>query len=155
MHCFGNDDNSHRDMPGGFAPPNVRRSPSGRIPQWAIDEAYGRAEAPSPWRGAEAPHRRRKKFRSRAGRQGSRSKRTTPSRTVQLRTVLGIALVVCLYFTPTLFDRVVLPAAAPYLPGATMPPPGWLATVLLRRCWDLELGLVIALLWVVGLGPEG
>lgn len=124
VHGFGNDDKSHRDMPGGFAPPNVRRSPSGRIPQWAIDEAYGRAEAPSPWRSAEAGQGRRKKFRSRAGKEGFRSKRTAPLGTIRLRTVLGIALVVCLYFAPTLFDRVVLPAAAPYLPGAKMPPPG-------------------------------
>ncbi|MDP9985899.1 hypothetical protein J2S98_001044 [Arthrobacter oryzae] len=43
---------------------------------------------------------------------------------MQFRTMLGIAVVVCLYFTPTLFDRVVLPVAAPYLPGAKVPPPG-------------------------------
>ncbi|WP_457947514.1 matrixin family metalloprotease [Pseudarthrobacter sp. alpha12b] len=42
-----------------------------------------------------------------------------------MRTALGIALVVCLYFTPALFDRVVLPLAAPYLPGAKVPPPGY------------------------------
>lgn len=39
-------------------------------------------------------------------------------------TVLGVALVICLYFTPSLFNRVILPFAAPYLPGATVPPPG-------------------------------
>ena len=38
---------------------------------------------------------------------------------------MGIAVVVCLYFTPTLFDRAVLPVAAPYLPGAKVPPPGF------------------------------
>ncbi|MEO8283115.1 MAG: matrixin family metalloprotease [Pseudarthrobacter sp.] len=30
-----------------------------------------------------------------------------------------------LYFTPALFDRYVLPAALPYLPGAKVPPPGF------------------------------
>ncbi|UUL76699.1 matrixin family metalloprotease [Pseudarthrobacter sp. Fe7] len=46
-------------------------------------------------------------------------------RSIRLRTVLGIALVVGLYFTPSLFDRVILPVAAPYLPGAKIPPPGY------------------------------
>lgn len=120
---FGNGSNSRQDRHGGFAPPKVRRSASGRIPQWAIDEAFGKAETPSPWRGTESSHSRRNKFRSRTRRQ-----RLRPKRSVQLRTVLGIALVVCLYFTPSLFDRVVLPAAAPYLPGAKMPPPGYEAS---------------------------
>lgn len=40
-------------------------------------------------------------------------------------TTLGVALVICLYFTPSFFNRVILPFAAPYLPGATVPPPGY------------------------------
>ncbi len=40
-------------------------------------------------------------------------------------TVLGVALVVGLYFTPALLDRYVLPAALPFLPGAKAPPPGF------------------------------
>lgn len=40
-------------------------------------------------------------------------------------TALGVALAICLYFTPSLFNRVILPFAAPYLPGASMPPPGY------------------------------
>lgn len=47
---------------------------------------------------------------------------------MQFKTVLGIALVVCLYFMPALFDRVILPVAAPYLPGAKVPPPGYEAS---------------------------
>lgn len=47
---------------------------------------------------------------------------------MQFKTVLGIALVVCLYFAPALFDRVILPVAAPYLPGAKVPPPGYEAS---------------------------
>ncbi|MBT2512567.1 matrixin family metalloprotease [Arthrobacter sp. ISL-30] len=39
--------------------------------------------------------------------------------------VLGVALLVGLYFTPALFERFVLPAALPYLPNATVPPPGF------------------------------
>ena len=53
-------------------------------------------------------------------------KRPRPAgRSVRFRTALGIAVVVGLYFTPALFDRVVLPLAAPYLPGAKVPPPGY------------------------------
>ena len=107
------------DTPG-FPPPNVRRSPSGRIPQWAIDEALGNAEAPAPWRSPEPARPGGRKSRRRP-----RKVRRLPGRSVSFRTTLGIAVVVCLYFTPTLFDRVVLPVAGPYLPGAKIPPPGF------------------------------
>jgi hypothetical protein len=40
-------------------------------------------------------------------------------------TVLGIALVVGLYFTPSLFEQFVMPAVLPYLPDAKVPPPGF------------------------------
>lgn len=40
-------------------------------------------------------------------------------------TVLGVALVVALYFTPTLFERFVLPAALPHHSVAKVPPPGY------------------------------
>lgn len=119
MHGYKKASSTQLDISGNIAPPNVRRSPSGRIPQWAIDEAFGRAETPSPWR-AESTQPRRKKFRAR-----SRRQRRSPQWSTQLKTVLGIALVVCLYFTPALFDRVILPVAAPYLPGAKVPPPGY------------------------------
>lgn len=87
----------------------VRRSPSGRVPQWALDEAVGRPSAPPPWRAAPARTRRRR----------SRS-------TVRLRlgTAGVLALVAFLYLTPSLFDRFVLPAALPHLPGANVPPRG-------------------------------
>ncbi|MET4135385.1 hypothetical protein ABIC21_001593 [Pseudarthrobacter sp. PvP090] len=39
-------------------------------------------------------------------------------------TVLGIALLVGLYFSPALFERFVMQPARPYLPGAAAPPPG-------------------------------
>jgi hypothetical protein len=39
--------------------------------------------------------------------------------------VLGIALVVGLYFSPTLFERYVMSAARPHLPGSEVPPPGF------------------------------
>jgi hypothetical protein len=43
---------------------------------------------------------------------------------LRLSTVAVLALVVLLYATPSLFDRFVLPAALPYLPGADVPPRG-------------------------------
>ncbi|MFD2092567.1 matrixin family metalloprotease [Blastococcus deserti] len=40
--------------------PQVPRSPSGRIPEWVLDEAAGRPPEPVPWRApAPAPRRRR------------------------------------------------------------------------------------------------
>ncbi|QDG91017.1 matrixin family metalloprotease [Pseudarthrobacter sp. NIBRBAC000502770] len=118
MHGYGKSSRSRPDIPGELAPPNVRRSPSGRIPQWAIDEAFGKAETPPSWRaGPPRPRRKTSWAWSR--------KRGRPQRSMQFKTVLGIVLVVCLYFSPALFDRLVLPVVAPYLPGAKMPPPGY------------------------------
>ncbi|WP_236557627.1 matrixin family metalloprotease [Arthrobacter sp. 9AX] len=42
-----------------------------------------------------------------------------------MATVLGLGLVVGLYFTPPLFDRYILPQALPHLPGSDVPPPGF------------------------------
>ena len=100
--------------------PRLRRSPSGRIPQWAIDEALGKVPPPDPWRGAPDPQ-------IPAKRTAYAWKRPVRARKGKARfaTVLGIALVAGLYFTPALFDRYVLPAAAPHLPGAKVPPPGF------------------------------
>jgi len=116
---LGKSSNTRPENSGEFAPPAVRRSPSGRIPQWAIDEAFGKAGTAAPWRGAEPTPTQRKKTH-----RWYRKPRPT-GRSVRFRTTVGIAVVVCLYFTPTLFDRVVLPLAAPYLPGAKVPPPGY------------------------------
>lgn len=96
----------------------LRRSPSGRVPQWALDDAVGVASDPHPWR-APATHSRR---RRRAGLRGSRRR---ASRTRSSTTAIGVVLLVALlYATPSLFDRFVLPIALPYLPGANVPPRG-------------------------------
>lgn len=102
-------------------PAGVRRSRSGRIPKWAIDEALGRIEDPAPWRSDPSPLRRTKGpgfFRRPAWRAVTR--RAGRKSTV----ALAIALVVGLYFTPSLLERYVLPVVLPHLPGANVPPPG-------------------------------
>ena len=120
MTGLGKSSTSRPDMSGVSAPPMVRRSASGRIPQWAIDEAFGKPGVPEPWRSTAPAPVQRKKAR------GWHRRRPRPARrSVRFRTTLGIAVVACLYFTPALFDRVVLPLAAPYLPGAKVPPPGY------------------------------
>lgn len=106
--------------------PRIRRSPSGRIPQWAIDEAQGELQAPDPWRGAPVTRiTKRRRFggkrRSFGGERTVRARKGKP----RVALVLGIALLVVLYFTPTLFNRYVMPAAAPHLPGSEAPPPGF------------------------------
>ncbi|WP_406636038.1 hypothetical protein [Pseudarthrobacter quantipunctorum] len=115
---FGKSDFSGTSA-GGRNIPGVRRSPSGRIPQWAIDEALGKLQDPEPWRtvplqiaGKRRGYRRIKPARARKWK-------------ARWATVLGLALVVGLYFTPNLFDRFVLSAALPHLPGSDVPPPGF------------------------------
>lgn len=115
----GKSNGSGQDAPRDSFPPRVRRSPSGRIPQWAIDEAFGAANPPSPWRGTDPDPARLKKPRRGPG------QRRRPQRSMQFKTMLGIALVTGLWLTPAVFDRAVLPAVAPYLPGAKVPPPGY------------------------------
>ncbi|HKS00587.1 MAG TPA: peptidase [Arthrobacter sp.] len=91
----------------GWAPPGVRRSPSGRIPQWAIDEALGTVQDPVPWRSGPPVPVRPKSTRGRKWAIGA-----------------GIALLVGLSSVPMLFERFVLSAVLPYLPGAPVPPSG-------------------------------
>ena len=99
----------------------IRRSASGRIPQWAIDEALGKLEESRPV--ACCPHDRQ---------EGEAVclplRRPAPAGTYRWGkrsgTALGVALVVGLYFSPAMFERFVLPTVRPYLPGATMPPQG-------------------------------
>jgi hypothetical protein len=99
----------------------VRRSASGRIPQWAIDEALGKMEDPAPWRATPVPVKNVKRPAFRAGAKRPAVRRRWGRRS---GTVLGVALVVGLYFSPAVFERFVLPTVRPYLPDATVPPPG-------------------------------
>lgn len=116
-------DFGRRDSSGvrgdGLNIPGVRRSPSGRIPQWAIDEALGKLQEPEPWRAAPTPTRGKSR----------RYRRTRPGQTRRWKSgpaaVLVLALVVGLYFTPALFSRLVLSQALPHLPGSDVPPPGF------------------------------
>lgn len=110
------DSNWRESPPPAELPPGVRRSPSGRIPQWAIDEAFGTLQDPNPWRsGPPGPlpppgpayGLRRKPRRGRTWAIGA-----------------GIALLMGLSAAPMAFERFVLPAVLPYLPGAPVPPPG-------------------------------
>ena len=44
-------------------PDDLPRSPTGRVPQWVIDEAAGRDTAPQPWRAEpEGPRARRRRI---------------------------------------------------------------------------------------------
>lgn len=114
---FGKKDSS--GVPQGPDIPGVRRSPSGRIPQWAIDEALGKLQDPEPWRASPTP----------AAVKSRRYRRTKPGRTFRWKsgsaTALALALVVGLYFTPTLVSRLALSQALPNLPGSAVPPPGF------------------------------
>lgn len=114
---------NHIRKTGGDWPAGVRRSPSGRIPQWAIDEALGKLQEPAAWRTDPSAGRTgRKKKIGRPRRNGASVAQRGKTKSIPV--VLGIALVAGLYFSPALFERFVLQPLQPYLPGATAPPPG-------------------------------
>lgn len=115
---FGNKDSSRIPRGGGDIP-GVRRSPSGRIPQWAIDEALGRLQESEPWRAAPTPTAGR-------GRGYPRMKQGRPGKWRSTSAiVLVLALIVGLFFIPSWFERYVLAEALPHLPGSEVPPPGY------------------------------
>lgn len=93
----------------------VQRSPSGRVPLWALEESLnGQLIEYAPSRAS----------RGRKPKRVSRQRRRRAGRGLRLGTVGVIALVVGLYLTPTIFDRYILAAALPYLPGSPVPPRG-------------------------------
>ncbi|OIH85765.1 peptidase [Arthrobacter sp. UCD-GKA] len=87
------------------------RSPSGRVPQWALDEAAGQEPYASV-----VPLKRpaRSSFR--------RPRLRRPRRSWNLGVV--IALLVGLYYSPVLLERHIMPALAPSVPGSNVPPRG-------------------------------
>ncbi|WP_104116862.1 peptidase [Arthrobacter sp. B1805] len=101
----------HEDR--GTRADGVRRSPSGRVPQWSIDDALGRPAAPPAWRPAPTMTTTT-----------TRRRRLTARARLRLGTAAVLALVAVLYLTPSLFDRFVLPVALPHVPGADVPPRG-------------------------------
>ena len=112
----------HEPAPGPVLP--VRRAPSGRIPQWVLDEALEkqRREALRPsrrrreQRRADRAERRTARRWARGTRRGSRAWRASPA--------IGIVLLAALWFTPGLFAEYALPVVRPWLPNASAPPPG-------------------------------
>ncbi|MBE0011200.1 peptidase [Arthrobacter sp. AET 35A] len=116
---------ARRPEPGPGAGSGVQRSPSGRVPLWALEESLnGQLQEHAPGRTTHSrkPKRVRKPRRRRSG------------RGLRLGTVGVIALVVGLYLTPTILDRYILAPALPYLPGSPAPPRGVDAS-------DVPLGL--------------
>jgi hypothetical protein len=116
-------------MTGDDLPPGVRRSASGRIPQWAIDEATGAPEDPGPWRsGAAFPPQPPRQAAPPPWYPGPGGRRHGGSGGRKWAIAAGIALLAGLYSVPAVFEQFVLPAVLPYLPGAPVPPPGFEAS---------------------------
>lgn len=95
---------------GPHAPAGLRSSPSGRVPQWVLDEAAGRPVDPGPWRdwspAANAPPRRRRGW-------------------ARVRGLLTVLLVVGLSLGAAhLAGPPVGPTAAEPAPAQTRPTPG-------------------------------
>lgn len=103
---------------------HVRRSPSGRIPQWVLEEAQEQQRQA----GMSSRQRRRKQRRTaRLARQSARRwskdvKRR--NRAWRASPAIGIVLLAALWVSPDLFNQYALPVIRPYLPNASAPPPG-------------------------------
>jgi hypothetical protein len=98
--------------------PRISRSPSGRIPQWVLDEALGKKVEPAPWRGPVSPI------------QPAWQKSARPRR---LRTLSGLLLILAVSAGGTLavnyFRLQPGPVVNGTIPGAPVngdgPPPGY------------------------------
>lgn len=105
-------------------PLRLKTSPSGRTPQWVVEEALEqqRQARMSPGerrrevRRTERAARRTARRWAKASRRRNRAWRATPA--------IGILLLLGLWFGPGLFDRFVLPLARPYLADAPAVPSG-------------------------------
>lgn len=97
------------------APPSsgLRRSSSGRVPQWALEEALNQQLGAYQSKGSRRTKRPRRR-------------RSPRSSTFRLRfgTAALFALVIALYLSPTIFERGIFPAVQPHLPWSNVPPPG-------------------------------
>lgn len=94
--------------------PQPRTSPSGRVPQWVLDEDVRRAEAlvfgsrPGP---PPKPSGLRKSRRVRGARRA-------------WKPWLVIALLAGLYYSPVVLEKHIMPAISPLVPGSNVPPRG-------------------------------
>lgn len=102
-----------RVIDGGRTGP--RRTRSGRIPQWALDEYLGRDQEQHPW---HAPHVGVPKRRLRKRPKARTARRRLPRR---FTVGLGIALVAAIYIAPWALDGVLPPVASARV---DVPPPG-------------------------------
>ncbi|SDQ25850.1 matrixin family metalloprotease [Arthrobacter crystallopoietes] len=107
-------------------PEGLRSSASGRIPQWARDEALGQGPAPAGWRTPPAPAaspvstRTRRRARRRRNHGGIPRNRRYP---LWLTTAVSITVVGALLLAPAMGSRV-LNALPGFLAAAEMPPSG-------------------------------
>ncbi|WP_231738262.1 peptidase [Kocuria rosea] len=102
----------------------LRTSPSGRTPQWVLDDALEQRQQALLSPGAR---RRRARRAARAARRSARRWAKVPrsrSRAWRATPAVGVVVLLMLWFTPGLFQDYALPVLRPYFPGASAPPPG-------------------------------
>ena len=114
------------ENPGTSVP--LKRSPSGRVPQWVVEEALEQQQHArlSPRRQRREQRRTAWVTRKTARRWAKASKRR--NRVWRASPAIGIVLLAVLWFGPSLFNQYALPVISPYLPNASAPPPGLTAS---------------------------
>lgn len=112
---------SPRTRDGHTAAPRLQRSPSGRTPQWVLNDVRDRQRQALP-----SPGGRRRRAR-RAARRSTRRWATVPrrrGRAWRATPAVGVVVLLMLWLTPGLFHDYAMPVIRPYLPHASAPPPG-------------------------------
>lgn len=94
----------------------LRQSPSGRVPEWALEEALNQQ-----LRSYAAETNGRRRNRDRVTR---RRRPRSSAFKLRLRTAALVACVAALYLSPSFLERAVLPDLTPHLPWSNVPPRG-------------------------------
>ena len=109
-----------RSVPGQL--PHIRRSPTGRVPQWSLEEAFRLQPEANP---VSLPPARPKAAGSTMKRRARWNRRRARPRLRAVRnTALAIGVLLFLYHGTAFIDRQVAPIVGLYLPWSDVPPRG-------------------------------
>lgn len=102
--------------------PHIRRSPTGRVPQWSLEEAFRLQPEANP--ASLRPPRSRGTGSTTNGPFRKNRRRVRPRLRAVRNTALAVGILLFLYYGTAFIDRQVVPTVSAYLPWSDAPPPG-------------------------------